>query len=627
MRRRPIRLAERKGSSLHGPDHDLAASGGAPVSAGRQPAGPVAAAGTEADSSSEAAPRSARRGTPAWSGWKPAAVFTAAATLLFCCFLRLSATSAVNSDSANVLLMGWDLLHGNLLLQGWHTADVSLYTTELPQYALLESFLGLHPETAHVAAAMTYTLAVLLAVLLARGGTSGRAALTRTLIAAGIMVAPQLGVDAYTLTMVVDHIGTSVPLMVLWLLLDRIDRSNRAWPGGRIPPDSPAGARPRTMPSPGPPARWWWVPVLATLILAWVLIADPIVLIVGIAPLALVGGLRFVQGVLTGDGCVSPGWIRRVRAQWYPLALACAAVAAIIWARLAEWLLGGLGAFVVHAVPVAFTPWQQWRLDYPPALWKVLELFGADYRGLAGAQFAVAVLHLASVALVGWSMLWVAWRFFGGIPLVDQVLAVAILFNVILYLGTDASTQGPHEIAIVMPFGAALAARVVAGPSYRPGKRRPAASTAASGRRLTGYIAGSLILAGYLAGLGYELTQPAVPPENSALTSWLAAHHLTYGLAGYWQASSVTVSSDGRVAVRALTDQSMKPYLWLAKTSWYDPALHRATFIVIDTQARFANALPPAAIKRYFGAPVRTYRTGPYIIMVWAKNLLPSMPP
>jgi hypothetical protein len=627
MRRRPIRLAERKGSSLNTEDDDLAARGGVPVSAGHQPAGPVAAAGTEAGSSPEAATRSTRRGAPAWSGWKPAAVFTAAAAVLFCCFLRLSATSAVNSDSANVLLMGWDLLHGNLLLHGWHTADVSLYTTELPQYALLESFLGLHPETAHVAAAMTYTLAVLLAVLLARGGTSGRAALTRTLIAAGIMVAPQLGVDAYTLTMVVDHIGTSVPLLVLWLVLDRIDRSHRTGePGGMIPSGSPAGARPGTMPAPGPPARVWWVPVLATLILAWVLIADPIVLIVGIAPLALVGGLRFVQGVLAGDGCVSPGWIPRVRAQWYPLSLACAAMAAIIWARLAERLLGGLGAFAVHAAPVTFTPWQQWRLDYPPALWKVLELFGADYRGLAGWQFAVAVLHLASVALLGWSVLRVARRFFGGIPLIDQVLAVAILFNVILYVGTNASTQGPHEIAIVMPFGAALAARAVAGPSYRPAKRRPAASTAASGRRLTGYVAGSLILAGYLSGLGYELTQPGVPPENSTLTSWLAAHHLTYGLAGYWQASSVTVSSDGRVAVRAL-GQSMKPYLWLAKTSWYDPASHRATFIVIDTQARFANALPPAAIKRYFGAPVRTYHTGPYIIMVWAKNLLGSLPP
>jgi hypothetical protein len=522
--------------------------------------------------------------------------------VLYCAYVRLSGTSAVNSDSANVLLMGWDLLHGNLLLHGWHVADVSLYTTELPQYALLESFLGLHPETAHVAAAMTYTLAFLLAVLLARGGTSGRTALTRMAIAAGIMVAPQLGVDVYTLVMVVDHIGTSVPLLVLWLLLDRFDRSERV-----------EGMKPR-----------WWVPVLTTLLLAWVLIADPIVLVVGVAPLALVSGIRFIQGVSAGDGS---RWTQRVRAQWYQLSLACAAVAAVLWAWLAERLLSALGGFVVHPVPFAFTPWHEWRQKAIPALWKVLQLYGADYRGLAGASFAFAVLHLVSVALVGWAMLQVARRFLSGIPLVDQVLAVAILLNVVLYAVSDVSLQGAHEIAIVAPFGAALAARTLAGRAYRCAGRSATDSTAASRMRRAGYAAGALVLAGYLAGLGYELTQPPAPPDNSTIVSWLSAHHLTYGLAGYWQASSVTVDSGGRVAIRALAPQSTKPYLWLAKTSWYDPASHRASFIVIDTQtSRFAGWLPRAIIEKYAGAPARTYHTGPYIILVWDQNLLSSLP-
>jgi hypothetical protein len=57
--------------------------------------------------------------------------------ILFCGYLRLSSTYA----------------------------DVSFYPTELVQYALLESVLGLHMTTAHVAAAMTYTTVVLLVVL------------------------------------------------------------------------------------------------------------------------------------------------------------------------------------------------------------------------------------------------------------------------------------------------------------------------------------------------------------------------------------------------------------------------------------------------------------------------------
>ena len=94
--------------------------------------------------------------------------------MLFVAYLRLSETSQLNSDSANILLMASDLLHGHLLLHGWYMSDVSFYPTELPQYALLESFLGLKMQTAHVAAAMTYTLAFLLAVMLARSGSSGR---------------------------------------------------------------------------------------------------------------------------------------------------------------------------------------------------------------------------------------------------------------------------------------------------------------------------------------------------------------------------------------------------------------------------------------------------------------------
>jgi hypothetical protein len=92
-----------------------------------------------------------------------------------------------------------------------------------------------------------------------------------------------------------------------------------------------------------------------------------------------------------------------------------------------------------------------------------------------------------------------------GVPLVDQVLAVGIVLNIALYLGTMASTEGAHEIAIVLPYAAALAGRML-GPSLLGG------STAIR-------AAGALVLCVYLAGLGYELTFPSPPPANSALAA------------------------------------------------------------------------------------------------------------
>ena len=119
--------------------------------------------------------------------WVEAAGFAVFAAALFAVYLRLSRTSPENSDQANILLAASDMLHGNLLLHGWYLTDVSFYTTEEPQYALLEIFFGVHANTAHIAAAMTYTLAVLLAALVARGGFSSRVALIRSLIRAGIL--------------------------------------------------------------------------------------------------------------------------------------------------------------------------------------------------------------------------------------------------------------------------------------------------------------------------------------------------------------------------------------------------------------------------------------------------------
>src|SRR6202021_1816528 len=105
-----------------------------------------------------------------------------AVALLFVAYLQVSRTYPENSDESNTLLMAWDMLHGNVLLPGWYLSDVSFYTTELPHSVMLSAFIGLHTDTAHVAAAMTYTLVVVFAALLARGRTSGREAWPRMLL-------------------------------------------------------------------------------------------------------------------------------------------------------------------------------------------------------------------------------------------------------------------------------------------------------------------------------------------------------------------------------------------------------------------------------------------------------------
>jgi len=520
--------------------------------------------------------------------WGAPGAYLLAGALLFVAYLRLSATSQLNSDSANILLMGSDLLHGHLLLPGWYMSDVSFYPTELPQYALLESFLGLKMQTAHVAAAMTYTLVFLLAILLARSGARGRPAWVRTLAAAAIMLAPQLGVGVFALDLSVGHIGTSVPLLLLWLLLDK--------------------APPRA-----------YVPIVTTIVLAWVLMADQIVYVVGIVPLSLACAARVIRGVAGGTG----PWAARIAGQWYELSLGAAAVLAAGLAWLANLLIRSAGGFTMSKLPFYFVGPGHLRHN-APAAWKVLQIFGADYAGLGGVPLVLAFLHLASVIAVAAALLLAAWRFLRPISLVDQVLAVGIVANVALFLLTNAADLAAHEVAVTVPYGAALAARLLV-PAIRV---KPAAERARAGWLRTAAMAtGIVALAGYTAGFGWELTRPSVPPASISLAAWLEEHHLTYGLSGYWISSSVTVDSGQRAKVRPLMQYTLKRDLWMARADWYDPGLHDANFIVLDSQPGFMHHWEPRAlIQKYFGAPARTYRTGPYTIMVWDRNLLESVP-
>ena len=194
-----------------------------------------------------------------------------AAVGLFACYLRLSATFAAGSDGASNALEAWDLLHGNWLLRGWTLTDVSFYTTELPEYAVVELARGLHPEVVHISAAITYTLLVLTAAALARGRARGGEGWARALIAAGIMLAPQLGNGVQVLLAQPDHVGTQVLLLAIFLLVDRA------------------------------PRRWYTVAALWVLLTAAV-VADKIAIVDAAVPLAFAAGLHAIWASTARSG-------------------------------------------------------------------------------------------------------------------------------------------------------------------------------------------------------------------------------------------------------------------------------------------------------------------------------------
>jgi hypothetical protein len=492
--------------------------------------------------------------------------------VVFGAYIRLSATYPVNSDGANIVLMAWDMLHGNLALHAWSMSDVSFYTTELPQYMLLDLIRGLSPDVTHIAAAMTYVLALLLAALLAKGRAEGREGVVRVLVSAGVMLAPQLGVGIFVLLLSVGHIGTAVPVLLIWLILDR--------------------ARPR-----------WYIPVIAGAMLTWAMVADSLVLVVGVAPLILVCLFRFAQHLAAREP---------VRSAWYELSLAAAALVAAGASTLAARLIRGIGGYYLHQVPFSFAPAAAWPGHLRITAEGLLAIFGASFTGLRpGAALVFAIIHLAGLALVVLALWLVARTFARSAGLIDQVLAVAIVVNLVVYVPSTLASGvlNAREFAIVLPFGAALAGRML-GPRLR-------------GTRIAPVLLA--LLAGYGASLAYGVAQPSAPPANVRLAAWLEGHHLYNGLSGYWQASSVTLDTGGRVTIRAVVNQGagLVAYRWESKSTWYDPRTAQASFVVLDSQPGFfSHWMHGTEVRNVFGQPAATYQTGPYTVLVWNTNLL-----
>jgi hypothetical protein len=532
--------------------------------------------------------------------WWTAGTVLAAAALMFC-YLRIAGTTRVNSDGAANALQGWAMLHGNVLLHGWLVTDVSFWTTELPQYALVSAVAGLRPEVVHICAAVTYTLLVLLTALAARGRATGAEAVGRALLAAVILLAPEPGAGAYLVLLDPDHVGTGVPVLAVLLLLDLAPRR-------------------------------WWVPVLTAVLLTWGLLSDPLFLIVAVGPLAALLITRIVLALRRHGSTVGD--------LWFEFSLTAATALAMIAARAATAVVTARGGFNVH--PLLTEPKSGLLAGLAYDVRGVLALFGADPGNSphawgpdpggapshlqSGPEVAFALIHLLGVAVVIAAVAVAARRLLRtlGSPaiaredLVSGLMVVMIVVNLAaffaLYRPRDVLIG--REAAPVLVLAAALAGRQFGAPLAR-------AVLGAAGRARTRLrVSLAAVVACCCVMLGYAAAQPQVPPASASLAGWLADHDLREGLAEYWDANSLTLDSGGALTVAAVSSipgsARLSPLGWEEDMRLFDPATHRANFLVL---AHYPDVTLQRAVKT-FGRPAKTYHYEEYTILVWQENLL-----
>jgi hypothetical protein len=505
----------------------------------------------------------------AWAGGLAAVVL-----LLSWCYVREAQTLSLDADPAGQALQAWQVWHGNPLLRGWWLGDVNFYTIEIPLTAVIERLNGLNPDDIHIGAGLLYMALVLLTALLARGRARGREGIVRALLGGGIMLAPSLDYGTRVLIQGPNHLGTMVPIVLMLLVLDRA------------------------------PERWW-VPGLVGLLLTLTQVSDPIATYAGAVAVAVACGVRACSEIARGQ--------RRLRVWWYDSSLV---VAALVSTGLAHLILAK-----IHSVGGFYFPPPKYGTGLAPlsmlpthssiAGYCLLILFGADFTGHPmGIGTILALLHLAGVALACWGLGIGLRGFFGRIDRVVQILVAGTI--IILAAGVfgnymTAPVVGAHEIIPVLPFCAALAGRLLGGPLARA--------------RLELALAAGLAI--YLGALAYNDTQPIATPSHADLADWLVAHHLKSGLAGYWESNITTLDSDGRVRVASLTDGGTTADAYESDSSWYNPEVSTANFIVsVSSPPSDVPLVKPTVVRARFGAPTHTYHFMEYTITVYDYNLL-----
>jgi hypothetical protein len=488
------------------------------------------------------------------------------------------------------------------------------------------------------------------------------------------MLCPQLQAGTYALLQGPAHLGSSVPVLLAWLLIDRVPREGTSGTVRR---------------------GGWLVAVAVAILLALTGISDMTALYVGAIPLAVICAYRLLRSGLSRrpapprldhidlessrqldrSGWQSPprpapfgrepspgldsfnafsrepatrvdlfdgkplaqlDHARRPsprRIDRFEIALAVAGVVAAAIAFEGARILTAMGSLTEVAASTAFSPlhvifWHNFRV----AGLCLLVLAGADFIGVhPPVRAGFEMLHLVGAALGAAAILVAAWRFLRDRDLITQLLFAGIVVNLATFVvGTHAvEVSFTHEMSDVLPLGAALAGRVLADylAAIRIGAVRIAVPVLC------------LVLAGYLGGTAYELRAPRLPAENAQLATWLQGHGLKYGLSGYWAANIVTLSTQEQVRILPVNRVSHSGKFVVAtqliKRAWYDPKQSTANFVVLFPTYKGLEPFTGFTgmvgfeyenyVVATFGKPAKTYHYEQYTILVWNKNLLADM--
>jgi hypothetical protein len=436
------------------------------------------------------------------------------------------------SDTAVSLLAADAVLHGNVLLRGWHMVADNFYFTDILPFAAFEAVLGPRPWLLALVPAVTYATVVFLVAMSCIG--KHRRYLHNFEAAAGIAVLlssprwvgiwdPELFADM--------HLASVLGALAAMILSARHVEDDEA----------------------GKPGRATASVALVAVTLATVA-SDPFSLVFGFGP-----ALAVMAADVLSRGA-RPGLVAA-------LASMAAGVAIGGVLPLAVAAMGGF-ATANNIVP-AFVSAPQLGRNIVCIIFGNLYSYGAYPFGLDARTWpaALAILFAAAFTLVVIAVVRVAKRLLANeqVALLDRMLCAGVLcvltacalsgqFNrEIGPLGMWTGGGAVRYLAPAVLFAASLAARQV--PVLLAGLSAPRPRFVARGALFA--TAAAIMICG--SGLSNTVAaQPSWLPDDPpyAAARWLEQHGLTLGVGDYWSSNIVTAMSGLRVRVRSVAPRN-----------------------------------------------------------------------
>lgn len=519
-----------------------------------------------------------------------AAILAAIAGLTALLYFLSAQTFPADSDSATVVLEGQALAAGHLTLHGWALSVDSFWSVDAVFYTAGVLVVGLRSILEYLVPAFIAALVVVMGIVIARDGRRGAAS-----VGAAITVVALLGLPShyliYFLVRGPVHIGTTLWCLVAFFLLRR----------GRMG------------------VEW----LVAVAFLAAGLLGDLQTVGIGLAPVFFAG-------------LAATARTRRWRAG---IPLVAAAAGSVLVAGIVRSIADLIGTFAIGNVQPAATS-SQMVVNLRNLLPDGLHMLGiqSDTAGvptpledvrIVGVLLVVATLGFFAVRLAfglvkgsnendsGESVATAAtgvgserWR-------LDDLLFFGFLGGVVIYITLSSAdlTAFDRYLTSSVIFACILAGRMVGAgiTKYRSTRTLWVAAAIATVCMLAFASADGIII-----NSGVTKSDPQQPV--STLGRFLEAHGLRTGLGDYWSSSIVTVDTDGAIKVRPVTSNPagrIVRYERQSSATWYAGTSFQ--FLVYNTD--LPENVDASGARATFGPVLRTYRVGPYRVLVWPHSI------